>query len=225
MTPALTRADCNRIASLCEGRWDYYYTRSKLRSDPVYEAVVRELAGSDLPVLDIGCGIGLLGQYLRLCGHKAPLTGFDYDPRKIASAKLLAKQSGHEALSFSSGDAREGLPDFSGHVVILDILQFFTRAEQDALLRAAAERVAQGGKLIIRSTLRDDSWRFRVTVWGDYFAVITRWMKAQPTMYPDADQFRSVLQGAGMEVTISPMWGKMPFNNHLIIGTKPNGGH
>jgi 2-polyprenyl-3-methyl-5-hydroxy-6-metoxy-1,4-benzoquinol methylase len=225
MTPALSRAECQRIASLCEGRWDYYYAKAKLRSDPVYAAVVRELGESDLPVLDIGCGIGLLGQYLRSSGHRAPLTGFDYDPRKIASAKLLAQQSGHAGLSFSSGDARHGLPAFSGNVVILDILQFFSHEEQSALLHAAAERVAPGGKLIIRSVLRDDSNRYRVTVWGDYLAVFTRWMQARPTAYPDAEQFRSVLKEAGLEVRISPLWGKTPFNNHLIVAEKAAAAH
>ncbi|MDZ4288350.1 MAG: class I SAM-dependent methyltransferase [Prosthecobacter sp.] len=225
MTHALTRSDRQRIASHCEGRWDYYYARAKLRSDPVYAAVARELANCDLPVLDIGCGIGLLGQYLRSSGHRAPVTGFDYDVRKISSAQFLARQSGHAGLAFSSGDARSGLPSFSGHVVILDILQFFNRQEQNALLMAAAERVSPGGKLIIRSTLRDDSWRYRVTVLGDYLAVITRWMKARPTEYPDAAQFRSVLESAGMEVRLSPLWGGTPFNNHLIIGTKPAVAH
>lgn len=225
MTTALTRAECHRIAKFCEGRWEYYYTRSKLRSDPVYAAVTRELAGSDLPVLDIGCGIGLLGQYLRSSGNRAPVTGFDYDARKITAAQFLARQSGHEGLSFSAGDARSGLPPFSGHVVILDILQFFNRQEQDALLTAAAERVAPGGKLIIRSTLRDDSWRYRITVLGDYLAVITRWMKARPTEYPDTAQFQSVLEAAGLQVRLAPLWGGTPFNNHLILGDKAGAAH
>lgn len=221
MNDALTRDDCHRIASFCEGRWDYFYARSKLRSDPVYAAVVREIAASELPVLDIGCGIGLLAQYLRATGHRAPVIGFDYDGRKISSARFVAEQSGYQGLSFSSGDARSGLPDFNGHVVILDILQFFTREEQNALLGNAAARVAPGGKLIIRSTLRDDSWRFRMTVWGDYFAKITSWMKAAPTWYPDEEQFREVLGGASMNLRLEPLWGGTPFNNYLLIATRP----
>lgn len=221
MNEALTRNDCHQIASFCQGRWDYFYARSKLRSDPVYAAVVREIAASELPVLDIGCGIGLLAQYLRATGHRAPVFGFDYDGRKIECAKFVAAQSGHQGLSFSAGDARTGLPDFSGHVVILDILQFFTREEQNALLISAAVRVAPGGKLIIRSTLRDSSWRYRATVCGDHLAKITSWMKAAPTSYPDAQQLREALGEAGMEVRLEPLWGATPFNNYLILATKP----
>jgi 2-polyprenyl-3-methyl-5-hydroxy-6-metoxy-1,4-benzoquinol methylase len=208
------------IARLCEGRWELHYTRSKLRSDPVYSAVMREVTGSPLPLLDIGCGIGLLAHYLRACGHRVPITGFDYDTRKIHSAQAMAARAGHSDLAFAAGDARTGLPHFTGHVVILDILQFFTEAEQDALLTAAAARVAPGGKLIIRSGLRDDSWRFRITVLGDYLAKATLWMKAAPTRYPDAAQFQRVLAAAGLSVRIQPMWGGTPFNNFLIVGER-----
>ncbi len=218
MTPSLVQLE--NIAALCDRRWDFFYTRSKLASDPVYQAVVREIGQSGLPVLDIGCGIGLLGHYLRACGHSAPITGFDYDQRKIASAGAMAIKSGQSGLAFSAGDARTGLPDFNGHVVILDILQFFTPEEQNALLTAAAARVAPGGKLVIRTGLRDSSWRFRVTVLGDYLAKVTFWMKAAPTCYPDADQFREVLAKAGLKVSIDPLWGGTPFNNHLIVAQR-----
>jgi 2-polyprenyl-3-methyl-5-hydroxy-6-metoxy-1,4-benzoquinol methylase len=208
------------IAALCTQDWDHYYTRVKLRSDPVYAAVAEALAGSSLPILDIGCGIGLLGHYLRACGHRAPVTGFDYDARKIASARLMAVAGGHADMDFSCGDARTEMPAFSGHVVILDILQFFTARELQELLSAAAARVAPGGKLMIRTTLRDDSWRFRITVLGDYLARLTRWMKANPTSYPDLAQIRCPLEEAGLQVSVQPLWGRTPFNNYLIIGRR-----
>lgn len=218
MTPTL--AQLENIAALCERRWDFFYTRSKLASDPVYQAVVREIGQSDLPVLDIGCGIGLLAHYLRTCGYTAPITGFDYDQRKITSAEEMVAKSGHQGLAFSAGDARTGLPDFSGQVVILDILQFFTLDEQNALLTAAAARVAPGGKLVIRTCLRDSSGRYKITVIGDYIAKFTFWMKDAPTAYPDAQQFNEVLSAAGLQVKISPLWGGTPFNNHLIVAQR-----
>jgi cyclopropane fatty-acyl-phospholipid synthase-like methyltransferase len=204
-----------RISSRVATHWDRFYVPSKLASDPVYSAVASELNSSTLPVLDIGCGMGLLMHYLRELGHDVPVTGFDYDERKIASARFMA--AGMSDVSFSVGDARVDLPDHAGHVVILDILQFFTPEEQELLLRAAAARVASKGKLIIRSGLADDSWRFRVTVFGDWIAKATLWMKSGPVAYPTADQFRRVLEEAGLHVSITPLWGGTPFNNHLIV--------
>jgi 2-polyprenyl-3-methyl-5-hydroxy-6-metoxy-1,4-benzoquinol methylase len=214
-------AGFDRIAALCDRRWDQHYTRCKLRTDPVYAAVADELAGSDLPVLDIGCGLGLLGHYLHACGLRLPVTGFDYDERKIRAANAMAARAGIATLSFHAGDARTGLPSFAGQVVILDILQFFQRAEQETLLAAAAARVAPGGRLVIRSGLRAPCWRYRVTVLADFFARAVCWMKAAPVCYPDAEQFQRVLSAAGLEVTIRPLWGSTPFHNHLIVGRRP----
>lgn len=214
-TPAL-----RRIAGLTVKLWDRCYVPSKLGSDPVYAAVTRELTDSKLPVLDIGCGLGLMAFYLRESGFEPEITGFDYDVRKIDSARRMAARSGFPGLNFMDGDARTGLPSFAGNVVILDILQFFTRTEQEALLRLAAERVAPGGKLAIRSCLRDDSRRFRITVAGDWLAKLTFWMKAAPVCYPDRDLFESVLGSAGLNVRVEPLWGGMPFNNYIIIAER-----
>ena len=220
MNTPLPATSLKRLSKVSARLWDRHYVPTKLRSDPVYAAVTRELEGSLLPVLDIGCGIGLLAFYLRETGFKPKITGFDYDARKIDSARHMTLRGGYEGLSFMTGDARTGLPDFDGNVVILDILQFFTRAEQETLLRAAAARVAEGGKLIIRSCLEDDSTRFRITVAGDWFAKLTFWMKAAPVSYPDRELFESVLSAAGLKVRVQPLWGGTPFNNHLIVAER-----
>jgi SAM-dependent methyltransferase len=203
------------IAARCTTRWDQHYVPIKLRTDPVYPAVAAALGDKSLPVLDIGCGIGLLTQYLRGLGHTMPVVGFDYDDRKIASAQMMAAQL--TGTAFHVGDARLDLPDHSGNVVILDILQFFQPVEQDALLREAARRVAAGGRLVIRSGLQDVTWRYRVTVWGDWLAKVTRWMKSGPVAYPTAEQFQRVLSDCGLRVSLNPLWGGTPFNNYLIV--------
>lgn len=209
-----------RIAALCTRRWHRHYARIKLRTDPVYAAVLREIEGSRQPVLDIGCGLGLLALYLRGAGHDVPVTGFDYDEKKILAARQMARRSGFTGLDYAAGDARREMPAFSGHVVILDILQFFTVAEQDALLALAASRVAPGGKLIIRSGLREATWRHRVTVFGDWLARFTLWMKAAPVCYPTREQFERVPARQGLRVRVEPMWGRTPFNNYLVVAER-----
>ena len=173
-----------------------------------------------MPLLDLGCGLGLLAFFLRSRGIDVPIHGLDYDERKIKGAKLAAETSGIAGLTFSRHDAREGLPDHAGNVSILDILQFFDPAQQETLLKLAASRVAPGGMLIIRCGLRDSSLRFKITVAGDLLAKATLWMKAAPTHYPAAEDFHRILSPFG-RVEISPLWGGTPFNNHLIVLTKP----
>jgi SAM-dependent methyltransferase len=212
----VTAALAKKLARPFPATWDRCYVSSKVKTDPLYGAVFDELEGSPLPLLDLGCGLGLLAFYLRERGLDFPIRGLDYDPRKISSADQVAAALAHRELAFATHDAREGLPEHSGNVTILDILQFFTPAEQERLLGWAAARVAPGGKLVIRSGLRDDSRRFKVTVFCDYIAKATAWMKAAPTHYPAAEDFQRILSPHG-RVRIRPLWGGTPFNNHLIV--------
>lgn len=214
----ISREALKRISARCVTRWDRFYVPSKLSTDPVYRAVHEELEGSSLPVLDVGCGIGLLTHFLREHGHHVPMIGFDFDDRKIASAVKMA--AGFDDVSYSVGDARYDLPEHAGHVVILDILQYFNSAEQNVLLRATAQRLAPEGKLIIRSGLNDDSWRYRMTMLGDELARVTNWMKSDAVEYPSAGQFQTVLGECGLGVHIRPLWGGTPFNNHLIVASR-----
>lgn len=204
------------IAALFESRWNRHYAAAKLRSDPLYGALADALRGSDLPLLDLGCGIGLSAFHLRTRGMDFPVRGLDYDGRKIDAARKAAERGGFSDLTFDRYDLREGLPEHRGNVSILDILQFFTPEALKTLLQQAAERVAPGGTLVIRSGLRDDSTRFRITVAGDLLAKATFWMKAAPTHYPTAGDFREILSPFG-DVAVSPLWGRTPFNNHLIV--------
>ena len=204
------------IAALFDSRWNRHYAAAKLCSDPLYGALADALRGSDLPLLDLGCGIGLSAFHLRKRGMHFPVHGLDYDSRKIDAARMAAERGGFSGLTFYRHDLREGLPEHRGNVSILDILQFFTPDAIETLLRQAADRVSPGGILVIRSGLRDDSARFRITVAGDLLAKATFWMKAAPTHYPTAGDFHDILSPFG-EVAVSPLWGKTPFNNHLIV--------
>jgi len=215
----LTPKDIRSLSRLFPGLWNRWYIPSKFRTDPLYRAVFDQYHDSELPLLDIGCGLGLLAFYLRYRGLAFPIHGVDYDIRKIHAARKAADASGFPDLDFHPCDARRELPDHHGNVTILDILQFFQPDERQMMLRQAADRLAPGAKLVIRSGLRDTTWRFHITVAGDIFAKAARWMKSAPSCYPNADDFIRALSGYG-EVSITPLWGNTPFNNHLIVLTR-----
>lgn len=212
----MTSSDIDRIAKAFDSRWQRHYVASKLRTDPVYQAIAGQLAASPLPVLDIGCGLGLLAFYLRAHGQNPPFLGVDFDAPKISAAKIAATKLGAEHTEFRSTDVQTGLPPHSGNVCILDVLQYLTPVGQDELLTEAARRVPAGGVLAIRSGLRDESTRFKITVAGDLFAKATFWMKSAPKHYPGAADFERILSPYGT-VEIRPLWGRTPFNNHLVV--------
>ncbi|HET8899252.1 MAG TPA: class I SAM-dependent methyltransferase, partial [Rhodanobacteraceae bacterium] len=195
----------DRISARFSGRWEPNYVRGKLRHDPLYRAALAVLAGNSLPLLDIGCGMGLLGMYLSEHGQSRAYIGFDNDPRKIASARTICGEH-FPRLRFQDGDAA-ALPDFAGNVAILDVLHYMPAALQRNVLEGAASRVAPGGVLLIRNCLRDRSWRYWMTVLEEKILHWTRWMQVGARHFPSREEIAEPLAASGLAVEVSPLWG------------------
>jgi len=212
------RAIARRIGARFVRRGHRHYPASKAHMDPAYAAVARELEGDGRPLLDIGCGLGLLGLYLRESGWRGEYLGTDFDADKVAAARAAAE--GLPAMRFVEGDARV-LPASSGHVVLLDVLHYLPQDDQAALLREAAVRVAPGAMLLVRNVLRAPNWRFRATVVEEWLLHATRWMRSPARHFPTRAEIEAPLREAGFEVDASPLWGNTPFNSFLLLALRP----
>jgi len=190
------------------------YARGKAAWDPAYPEMAARLRGGALPVLDVGCGIGLLAAYLRESGCTQKISGIEPDEKKVLLArKLVASAYGN--LDFQIGDAR-ALPEFSGDVVLLDILHYMDRATQRDVMENAARRVAPGGRLFIRTTFRDGSWRYFVTLLEEIFIRTSGWIRGGRCQFPTLEEIRAPFDQMKWAITVSPMWGRTPFNSHLV---------
>lgn len=207
-------------------RWDYYYSRSKLGSDPLYPGVCAALRGSTAPLLDLGCGLGLLAHALRNDGIDLPYRGVDNDRGKIQRAGAAARR--HELADVRFDWADLAAPDFAlasldhrGSVAILDVLQFLPPHAQDRTVDAAIAMLAPGARLVIRTGLEDGSGRSRITRAVDVFSRMLGWMNAGPSRYPAADALRARFDQAGLASEFIPLYGNTPFNNWRVVATRP----
>jgi len=213
----MDRRSRQRIAHLYDNHLQRGYVRGKLAGDPVYAATATLVAGTALPLLDIGCGIGLLGLYLHALGHTRPYLGVDHDARKIAAGQQAVQRAGLGALmSLRHADVAE-LPPMHGHVALLDVLHYLPAERQPTLLQEAARHLAPDGCLIIRNVLREPNWRFHATRVEEFFLRTSGWIPGGAQHYPSAGELRAPLQDAGLHVHIEPLRGRTPFNSYLIV--------
>jgi len=145
------------------GRYAFHFARGKLKHDPAFFAILRErMIPDDARVLDLGCGQGIL--LSTLIGARqsyengvwpgdwpAPparlrLHGIDLLPGDIRRAR----QALGESAIFEGGDIRDTPFPKSDVVVILDVLHYVTRKEQEEVLLRVAECLGDSGRLLLR---------------------------------------------------------------------------
>lgn len=201
-------------------RYDYYYTLTKLRTDPLYPGVLDALRGNGAPLLDLGCGLGLLAHALRRDGQAMAYRGVDIDAPKIERARRIAARAALADTHFDVVDLAAGYPPHAGSVAILDVLQFLTREQQATLLDASISMLVPGSALVMRAALDDGGARIRRTRAGDRFAALTGWMPDRPKHYPTIDELRARFDAARLAAEITPWFGNTPFNNWLIVARR-----
>ncbi|MGH8054560.1 MAG: methyltransferase domain-containing protein [Stenotrophomonas sp.] len=199
---------------------DYCYALLKLRSDPLYPGVLAALRGSTSPVLDLGCGLGLLAHALRQDGQAMAYYGVDNDAAKIRSGRHAAGRAGLADMCFEQVDLATTLPRHQGSVAILDVLQYLQAEAQLALLQNTAAMLGDGDRLVIRMTVADGSRRSVVSRIGDRAANVVGWMRFRPRHYLGLDAISPHLQQCGLTVTATPLYGNTPFNNWLLVAQR-----
>ncbi len=192
------------------------YVLGKVLTDPLYAAVWEVLRPTREPLLDVGCGMGVMSFYLRERGWDHPCTGLDVDPAKIAIGEKVKHRFSGEC-HFQVGDAAQSLPEHRGSVTVLDVLQYLPHERQRTLLTHAASRVSPNGLLIIRNTFAEDRKRYGFTVFMDWLARWLRWMGTPPQDYPKAESIRKILAAQGLHGEFQPLWGRTPFHNWLGV--------
>lgn len=217
--PASTHLEaCRRVAARFRRPWLRHYVSGKLRFDPVFSVAFDLLRESAAPLLDLGCGVGLLGFYLRERGFAAPIVGVDIDRRKIRQGGEIAR-SAYREVELREGDVRRDLPSPGGNVALLDLLHYLDASSQKALLSRASEHIAPGARMLLRDAPRDGSLRYWMTHAGERFAQTISWNVGVPLHFPTRAMIHAAFDPDEFTHEERPAFAGTPFNNHLFIFT------
>lgn len=133
-----------------------YYGLTKLKHDPLYTRLLQDglLDGS---VLDIGCGMALVAA-AQGATAESRYHGLDLDPDKLRHGEQLLELTGASGtrLTYSRFPQwdEEGAFD---RVFLLDMLHYWSLDEQRAMISAAAARLSEVGRLVVRDPIRGES--------------------------------------------------------------------
>ena len=216
-------------SAIARERTRFHYLRGKLLADPAAKAVA-DVAG-DAPavlgeVLDVGTGRGQVPLMLTELGRATRARGVDWDAAKIADAQRAAATPAPSTApaSFALGDLRTAPFEPADTVLLVDVLHYFREAEQDAILDRAAAAVRPGGRIVIRDADTSRGWRSWATLLEEHVFTFLRFNRGERVRFRASRAFVERLEAAGMRCEVRPAWGKTPFSNVLVVGSRPQDG-
>lgn len=194
---------------------DRVYVRMKLRRDPL----LRTLAGFATvfgSVIDLGCGRGQLGLVLMELGLARSLVGVDFDARKIE----LARGASRSEAWFETGDVTAAPIAAADTLLLIDVLYYLSRTDQDLLLARAVSAIGQSGTLLIRVVDARGGPRFRLTRLTEAVTTAVGYNRARTLHYRPVSELVRTLESHGLRVERFETSEGTPFCHVLLRASR-----
>jgi len=182
-------------------RWLRGYGKSKVRTDQLYPAALPLIPPGET-VLDLGCGIGLLGLLLEARGLGNDTLGIEWDGAKARFGQRLAH--GRARTRVLHGDLFQVPWPPCTVVAVLDVLHYLPAARQRELLFRIGAHLPEGGRLLLRAMDSRTRGMAILTRFAEWLAVGCRWNLAPGVHWRPLADLRADLAAAGFRLLASP---------------------
>lgn len=207
-------------ASGAGARWLRGYGKSKVRMDRLYPAALPLIPPGE-QVLDLGCGIGLLGLLLEARGLHNKTLGIEWDPAKARFGQRLAQ--GKAWARVLCGDLFQVPWPPCSVVTALDVLHYLPAERQRALLFRIGAHLPEGGLLLLRVMDSQAGGLAILARLTERFAVGWQWNRAPGVYWRPLADLRIDLADAGFRPSPIPYTTGTMAGNHLLFCEKAPG--
>lgn len=210
-------------------RFARHFAYGKLTGDPVFEFLLEQgLIGHGVPLLDVGCGQGLLAALLSAAharygrgdwpekwpppARPSAIRGIDLSAKDIERARAAVPTA-----QWTAGDMTTTDLGTAGTVVILDVLHYVERPLQDRVLAHVAKALSRDGTALVRVADANGSLRFRTTLFLDRLMCVVRGQPVTQMHCRPLAEWVAQLAQEGLQARPVPMSQGTPFANVLLV--------
>jgi 2-polyprenyl-3-methyl-5-hydroxy-6-metoxy-1,4-benzoquinol methylase len=170
-------------------------------------------------ILEVGCGHGLFTHYLADTAPQRHVVGVDIDARKIELARSTIGAADRVRFDTIADGELPGGP-FDA-VVIVDVLYLFTPAQRDAMLAAAANRLAPGGVLVVKEVGTEPRWKATIAAVQERLATgVMGITEGEHRGFESAEVLAARVQATGLSVSTWPVDAGRLHPHVLVIGRR-----
>jgi 2-polyprenyl-6-hydroxyphenyl methylase/3-demethylubiquinone-9 3-methyltransferase len=172
-------------------------------------------------LLEVGCGHGLFANEAALRHPGLSVLGVDPAPEKIRWAEATAR--GRENVAFRCGRVEEVFESRFDAVAVLDVLYLVPRPSWPAFLEACRDRLAPGGRLILKEVDTRPRWKFyRCLVQETVSVRLLGITLGRAFAFAGRDEMRRVLAEAGFDgVDVTDLGAGYLTSHVLYEGRRP----
>ena len=192
--------------------WEKFLSNFKFWEEP-YEIVERILPEEGV-VIDLGCGEGLLANYLALASQKRKIVGFEIAPERLERAKKGIKNTTFKVgdiinLTYPKGDA----------YLLFHVLHHLpSKSAQEKVLEKISQKLKPGSKLIIVEVYVEPSIKYLAAWIADHFLVPWVFEKRFYTRayFRKRENWLRLLKSIGYDVKVTMAVKGRPFPNIIF---------
>jgi len=164
-------------------------------------------------IIDIGCGYGLLANFLASKSSKRDVIGIDLSAGRIGAAQKTTNNRRNICFKLMNAlDLELGEPDA---VVMSDFLHHIDYQTQQELLVRCYQKLRSGGFLIIEEVDNRPLWKY----W--FNTIVDRMLNiGEGIFFRNHQEFRELLERIGFKVSIEKAHKGLPLSDILFICRK-----
>lgn len=192
--------------------WEAFLSKFKFWEEP-YE-VVDKMLPEHGRITDLGCGEGLLSNYLAIASPKRKITGYEISPERLMRAKKRVKNA-----FFFVGDIIKTSYPKADAVVLFHVLHHLPgKHAQEEVLKKAKNSLEKKGKLIIVEVHVKPTIKYLAAWVADHFLVPWVFEKRFLTRayFRKEREWRTLLKKMGFKIKMTEATSGRPFPNIIF---------
>lgn len=192
--------------------WENFLSHFKFWEEP-YEVVNKMISKNGI-IVELGCGEGLLTNYLAISEPKRKITGYELVPERLKSAKKKVKNTIYKVADVTNLT----LPKADVFILFHVLHHLPSKVSQEKLLTNIKKALNKNGKLIIVEVHVSFSIRYIAAWFADHFLVpwVFEGRFFTRAYFRNADQWKLLLKKIGYKTKTKIETKGRPFPNIIF---------